>query len=938
MRETNRFWIVVLVATCAAIMPDSVNADLFSPDRPLLVTETTYFTLIYPQESREAAACLASFADDTYREVAGLLEVEIRHRLPVVITPDHEATNGYFTVYPYPRIVLYQAAIDLNSSLGSFRDDLKAMFTHELTHAVSLTIRSPLEEAVAGVFGAPLGISYFLTPMAFVEGVTVSFESLDSHGRAVDPLAGAILRQDILEDEWKTFRQAAGAWDRYPDRTLYYIYGGYFSRYLQQRFGMEKYAALWREFGIAAVLTPFDDSRLRPGRFSGIFGVSLSSAWEDFRVSMIPRIPVSMAGEKLTPPSVISALAANGTELCFYDAPSESVRSFEPATRKDELLFRIAARVTRLDAAGDGSRILLSTLETEKGFMRLGLKEWDGAAKRLRSLPASGVRDAAYLEGFPSEGGMDFAKVGILVDGYRTDIVVLGEKGTSVLLRGTERLSFASPEPSNDGSGVYALAREDGIVSVIRIALAFEGGNIRAASAERLVLPAELSWVRYLSYADGILRFSWDDAAFYRLAELEGDELRFQTVPISGGVHSPVVAGGRVYHLGHFSEGSSLCAFPADRGQLSFGRHKVYWEDAPELLPVASSRDAAGSPAESKYHVLRWLLPRFWLPNATVDIDGLASAGAMLFIADPAERLDATLSALWNFRMEAFDLQLELEWTRWSMPIAFQLYDTFQASADGQRTRVSGLSLGVAASGAGKAGGDFSWNLGTAFEGYGESAADASPYVQWTSAAVALESGVGYRDITAPLRDREKATGFAVGALVRMDAPVMPEPAIPLAGLEASLEGYLGPGAFKLELHGAASLTGGLEYGPEGRAYPAGQMRAGNYPGWAEFAGGEPGPWFAEGESSFRLLGTELQKNIGAFYANRFSIRVGARGTLGTETAWSVFSRFSLSWTPAIGKLSLLHPSTYLEIWARPDLASDSYMPHGLSFLLVSSY
>jgi hypothetical protein len=492
--------------------------------------------------------------------------------------------------------------------------------------------------------------------------------------------------------------------------------------------------------------------------------------------------------------------------------------------------------------------------------------------------------------------------------------------------------------PSDDGSTLYALAREDGIVSVLRMALTEVDGKIRAAAVERLVLPGELGWVRYLSFDDGVLRFSWDDSAFYRLAELEGGELRFQRVPLSGGVHGAVSAGGGIYHLGHFSEGSSLCSFPEDREPLSFGCFGAVWEDASELLPSTQSPDVPAQPDASPYRALRWLVPRFWLPSAMVDFDGLVSAGAVIFVADPVERLDAALSADWNFRMEAADLQLELAWTRWAVPVSFRVFDTFLASADGQRTRISGLSLGVGCSGSGEAGGDFSWNLGTALEGYAEAAAGASPYVPWTGATAALEPSILFQDITAPLRDKEKADGYSIGAMLRVDAPVMPETAKPLAGLEAGIAGHIAPGAFKLELHGAVSLTGGLEYSPDGRVYPSGRLRAGDYPVWAEFAGGVPGPWFAEGEASFRLLGAEIQKNIGVFHANRLSIRVGARGTLGADTAWSVFGRMSLTWTPAIGTFARLHPSSYLELWARPDLATDGYMPHGLSFLLVSSY
>ncbi len=58
------------------LMPGMANADLYSPDLPLFVKETTYFTLIYEEKSREAAAYLAGFADDAYRDIATLLGTE----------------------------------------------------------------------------------------------------------------------------------------------------------------------------------------------------------------------------------------------------------------------------------------------------------------------------------------------------------------------------------------------------------------------------------------------------------------------------------------------------------------------------------------------------------------------------------------------------------------------------------------------------------------------------------------------------------------------------------------------------------------------------------------------------------------------------------------------------------------------------------------------
>ena len=141
-------------------------------------------------------------------------------------------------------------------------------------------------------------------------------------------------------------------------------------------------------------------------------------------------------------------------------------------------------------------------------------------------------------------------------------------------------------------------------------------------------------------------------------------------------------------------------------------------------------------------------------------------------------------------------------------------------------------------------------------------------------------------------------------------------------------------------------MTDGLAYGPDGRAYPGGWTLAASYPSPDEFAGSGSGDWYAFGEASLRLLDAEIQRGVGAFYANRLSIRSGGRayalaGPDGAspEWGWSAFARASLTWTPAIGAYAALHPVTSLEAWCRPDLADGTGAPpHGLTLLLVASY
>lgn len=98
---------------------------------------------------------------------------------------------------------------------------------------------------------------------------------------------------------------------------------------------------------------------------------------------------------------------------------------------------------------------------------------------------------------------------------------------------------------------------------------------------------------------------------------------------------------------------------------------------------------------------------------------------------------------------------------------------------------------------------------------------------------------------------------------------------------------------------------------------------------------------------SIRLLSVELQRGIAAFYANRLSVHSGGRASISSGPTWSddisgyaysLFGRATLTWTPVIGALAAIHPSSYLEVWFRPDLAETSQPPLGLTLMLLAAY
>jgi hypothetical protein len=938
----NRF---LLAAALLAAAFFSAVPDLFYKDRPLHLIETLWFDIVFPEESTPEARYLASFADELYVELAALLGTQPRHRLPVVITPDHEQINGYFTNYPYLRIVLYQAATDMNSALGSFKDNLRSLFTHELTHAVSLTIRGPVQEALVTVFGSPLGLSMYTTALNLVEGVTVSFESLGGYGRTADPLAGALIRQDLLEGTFKSFTRTMGTWDRYPGRTLYYIYGGYFSSYLQETHGMENYARLWQRIGSGMLTRPLDDFLFIQGHFRKVYGISLREAWADFGKTMGLQSEVQANGPVKTGLSAISTLAAEGSLLYWADSALGAVFSLDTGSGQSQRLFPAGAMVTRLAPGPDNSRLLVSATGYEHGYSRHAIHEWDTVSGNLTRLPYRSLRDATYLPGAKEAEGMPLPLLAIQTQGYATSLVLARNGEIKPLLHGNLEISFASPVASPDG-WIHALVKESGIISVLRFRLEGEA----AVGLQTLSLPEGLGWLRYLSLADGILRFSWDDAAFYRLIELDGEVVRFQTVPTSGGVHQAVSASGSVFHLGYFSEGTAVCAFPADRGQLGFQEAPAVWEAADHLLetrPVRESTETPpGAPSSQvrQYSPLPWLLPRFWHPIAAGTTDGLTMAGAAVYMADPIERLSGYLSGGWNPRVEAPGYEAVMNLALTPFFLRFSLSDDFIPAASStypaRAIRQGNAGLTMASATQPFAGGSIEFGVSGAVQGWAETLDRTDRYRNWDM-ALAYASAYGVRqDMKQTFSKPGLREGYLLGAAVRSLAPLWPAPGSLLSGIEvqaAVASSFLG-----LELAGYAglSLSDGLLYGPAGasmRTAGLGEVSVQAYPHYMEFNGAPAGIWHLQAEVSVRSFSFEVQQAAGPLYTRRLDLRTGSRalltsrqtvirtsgGTTDSESGspmfdWSLFSRLELAFVPAIGILALARPVAWVELWYRP--------------------
>ena len=180
--------------------------------------------------------------------------------------------NAYWSAVPYNHIVIYDTA--LIDDLAVFSENLLSTFRHELTHAYTYNLKNKFWRGV-GFFGDLINPAYLFITSGWAEGATLTSESAGGEGRLNNEFAMQMVKQAKLENKFPKYADVQGASDKYPSGSFYY-FNGAFNQWLQEKYGMEKYAAFWYK----CVNFQTISTRLA---FKKIYGIRINKAWEEFR-------------------------------------------------------------------------------------------------------------------------------------------------------------------------------------------------------------------------------------------------------------------------------------------------------------------------------------------------------------------------------------------------------------------------------------------------------------------------------------------------------------------------------------------------------------------------------------------------------------------------------------------------------------------------------
>ena len=576
----NRSCVILLMLIFFSL---PLEAQLYKPFASFRVIKTDRFDIIFPPESEPSARLLASYADRVYKDLSSLFGIEVPGRIPVTFAPHTDMFNGFYNPVPYPHIVLYDTPMDLEWT--NFANNLEGLFIHELTHAVSLNTRGPFFRALRTVFGNWVTPSALNAPAFMVEGVTVAMESMTGFGRANDPLIKQELRQAIHEGKFLTPFQASGVYDRPNQSGAYYEYGGLFSSWLIQTYGIDKYTELWRAMGERFYISFFvyrsDYFRI----FKNVYKIDFLDAWKAFSVSLElsglvnegepPAInALEENTDELLPEqyhffsksrSSIAAITAGKKEIFVLDSYSDKILVYDIKTEKVRDFNSDSFFSYDIDVSADNKTLLVS------GYQMTG-KRYSAIVTEQRS--DSGWKTGRSIRGLYKARYFRDGVIGLRSQLHNNNIVYEDFNGnTEILFRGNEELIFSGPQVLDNERIVFIAAREGERELVL---YNYETGEIfRIESISNDKDQSALSFWRYarcLNVSEGKILFSHNiNDRMYKLAsvDLETMQAFFSNRDFSGGVFYPVSADNTVYYRAAFFSGDGFLRFPEPRGAIS---------------------------------------------------------------------------------------------------------------------------------------------------------------------------------------------------------------------------------------------------------------------------------------------------------------------------------------------------------------------------------
>ena len=597
---------------CAALCMATAAHAQVSPDLHWQTIKTAHFRVNFAPGLETVARRAGGSAERAYGRLAKELH-EPRGPIELTIADNLDVSNGYTTVFPTNRIVIYARPTVDATSLSFLDDWIDLVVTHELTHVFHLDRTAGWWRVAQAIFGRnPFLFPNLYTPSWVAEGIAVYYESrLTGSGRIVGTDHAMIVRAQALDSLTPALNALSASTMSYPLGQIPYAYGSLFMDFIARTQGPEK----MREFvdGTAGRTIPFLlNSNAKRG-----FGISFDSAWKVWTDS-IRRNAFSLAA-KNTPVHDITGRGWTAERLRWIDPAhivyasddGRSIPGLREASVDGGRTTLIAERKT-LDITSplpNGARVFAEGDFVDPYTIRNDLYiERNGRTRRLTNDARLMQPDARLRAGAGSGDSqtIDIVAVQVTPGAYRLVRVNLtGDSVEIVPLTGASLDTiWSEPRWSHDGTRIATTRWTHGGESEIAI-LDLSGRVIKTVAHAHAVNNAP-AW----SADDREIYFTSDRSgrsALYRATVSNGQLVRIAESATGLFENEPSADGTQLATLHYKGDGFHVALVPA-RG---------VFPSADSSSVLARSRHDTSvtvtTPAKT-YSPFLSLLPHYWLP------------------------------------------------------------------------------------------------------------------------------------------------------------------------------------------------------------------------------------------------------------------------------------------------------------------------------------
>ncbi len=388
LKKTTLLFFIFLFYFSYLIIPVNNLSQKFHPELKWEEISNQKFIVIFQKGYKNLAFYTLEKAQEIYSKSLKFWQNPIKGKIRILLTDIYDNSNGYATYFPFNQIGIYIFNPEPESMIGSYRDWIYLVLSHEMTHIFNLNSGSGFTYFLRNIFGnSPISYPASMLPTWILEGLAVYMESkLNQWGRLNTPDFNIILNNIAKEKKIPFWTKLYGNSTTWPGPTSKYLYGAEFFQFLADKYGEEKIPEFVKDYTHDPIQLSISNV------FKKTFDKSLTCLWNEFckniatseNIKKNPIKSLTKDGLYKKYPIVINKEKILFVRNNYKKYPG--IFELNPITGKTKRLIKKSI-ISGLSYSKVNNKLYFSSVDYIKSYYNFSdLYEYDLSTKRLKKL------------------------------------------------------------------------------------------------------------------------------------------------------------------------------------------------------------------------------------------------------------------------------------------------------------------------------------------------------------------------------------------------------------------------------------------------------------------------------------------------------------------------------------------------------------------------